>query len=135
MSRFAHPLPFSPDYDFQAVKPVTLNGQAYTPGDRIEKGDLGARRLRQLYEARIISPLAPTDAALLKAAPAPQEAPRAPSEPEAEETPEEATSGPVESSGKQALHKGFGRWYVVDADGNELAGPMTKDEALAQAAG
>jgi hypothetical protein len=131
MSRFAHPLPFSPDYEFQASKPVTLNGRAYTPGDRIEKDALGARRLRQLYEARIITPLAPAAAALLRPQPASSDA----QDLAPQEQPQEALEAVVGAAGKQAVHKGFGRWFVVDADGNELAGPMTKDEALAQAAG
>lgn len=139
MSRFAHPLPFSPSYDFQATKPVTLNGRAYVPGDRIEKDGLGARRLRQLYESRIISPIAPPAAALLAAPERAEEVVVPVATVETAEAPQEASEAPqegiVSADGLQAVHRGFGRWYVVDAAGQDVAGPLTKEEALARAAG
>lgn len=37
MSRYAAKLPFSPHYDFRALKVITLNGRRYVPGEPIEK--------------------------------------------------------------------------------------------------
>ena len=46
---------------------------------------------------------------------------------------DEAQAAP-EGGEFKAEHKGFGRWYVVDPDGVEISGVLTKDEALSQAA-
>lgn len=142
MSRFYQPLPFSTAYDFVAAKPVTLNGAVLNPGDPVDKDGLSPRRLRQLYEARIISPVAPAE---LPATPAPQEpaqepaqepvaAAQAPAEPEGEATPDDGEQAPQEAAttagGARVEHRGFGRYFVIAADGSET-GPMSKAEAQA----
>lgn len=144
MSRFYQPLPFSVAYDFVAAKPVTLNGQALNPGDPVDKVGLNPRRLRQLYEARIISPVAPPELtpALLRPSPkqAPEPAPTAPEptqaldedEPDPEPQPDESVAAEALTGapdGKRVEHRGFGRYFVLDADGNDLAGPLSKAAA------
>jgi hypothetical protein len=136
MARFSHPLPFSPLYDFMACKPVTINGAAYQPGDRMSteaRDGLGERRLRQMYESRLITPIPPEPVpALLQAA----------AEPASEPLPDYAWSDAGGGGGDggfdpmateaapavTAVHKGFGRWFIVRPDGTE-EGPMTKAEA------
>lgn len=130
MSRFNHPLPFSPLYDFQVVRVVTINGRAYVPGDRLDKAELGERRLQQMYENRTISPIPPTVVPALLQAPA-----AAPASQDIDPDDGDDVDGAVAAalSGKTAVHKGFGRWYVVHPDGAE-DGPMSKAEAEAAAA-
>lgn len=149
MSRYFQPLPFSTAYDFEAAKPVTLNGVALLPGDPIDKVGLGDRRLRQLYEARIIRPVAPAElpasqSGLVNAPAQPQEPAQAAQEPQGDETPADGTEAAQEAStpdeaasegdapaasGNQIVHRGFGRYFIVDADGNDVSGPWSKAEA------
>lgn len=56
MSRHYHQLPFSPAAEFVVERPMTIYGQALDRGDRLPKEKLGERRLRQLYEQRMIAP-------------------------------------------------------------------------------
>lgn len=109
--------PFTPDAQFACVKPFVMSGTAYAAGQLVDTGGIEVRRLRQMYESRMINPVArQQQAALLK--PAPKREPE-----------------PVVAPGaRRADHKGFGRWYVIDADGKEIAGPLTKEEAEAQVA-
>lgn len=139
MSRFIQPLPFSPHYDFAAARVVTINGVNHVPGDPVDKTGLDVRRLRQMYENRIITPIAPASLAGLvtEPAPAPAQAAQEPAiEPEATDTadePAEAASEAVEPAapGKTIEHRGFGRYFVLDADGTEIAGPLSKAAAKA----
>ena len=139
MARFSHLLPFSPYYDFQVCKCVTINGVEYVSGDRMtaeERDALGERRLRQMYEHRLVTPIAPEKvAALLKPGPLPDYS-----------WSDAGGGGDVLADGGSfdplapdagqvaaptAVHKGFGRWYVQYPDGTE-AGPMSKEAAEAQ---
>ncbi len=128
MTRY-HLLPFSPLYDFQACKPVTINGTAYQPGDRMDsaaRDALGARRLRQMYEARIITPL-PPDAvpAVLQAGEMVERAEIAPADGEMAE----ADAVPA-GRATEIEHRGFGKWYATMNDGT-VQGPMTREAAEA----
>ena len=58
MSRY-NPLPFSPDYAFTALRPLQIAGVSYAAGDPIDASAISEQRLRQLYDARKISPHAP----------------------------------------------------------------------------
>jgi len=151
MSRFIQPLPFSPLYDFVAARVVTINGQNLNPGDPVDKEGLGERRLRQMYESRIITPVAPE----VIAEPTPKKASKkkpaaepveAALEPEATDTapedesatseaPVPAVGEPVSASGLYSEHRGFGRYFVLNADGVEVAGPLTKAEAKTMVGG
>ena len=152
MSRFIHPLPFSPLYEFQVCRSLTINGIDYVPGDRMAteaRDALGERRLRQMYERRQITPIAPEVLpALVQADPVVGVVVEMDGEPgHGEQVSGDTVGGEVlppagdapqepdapASSGLTAVHKGFGRWYVVAADGTEQ-GPMTKEQAEAQVA-
>ena len=154
MSRFIHPLPFSPLYEFQVCRSLTINGIDYVPGDRMAteaRDALGERRLRQMYERRQITPIAPEVLpALVQADPVvgvvvemdgeiDEGAGGEPIEKHAADgvtlPPADLSLPPIEANadGLHAVHKGFGRWYVVAADGTEQ-GPMTKEQAEAQVA-
>jgi hypothetical protein len=123
MSRHSPPLPFSPYYDFRVVKPMTVAGQALKLGDPLPKDGLSPRRLRQLFEARMISPLPPEILPGNGAADAGHGDNGAwGSNPPADTaTP---PSGPL-----RAQHKGFGKWFVINAAGQEVSGPHTREEA------
>ena len=142
MSRFIHQLPFSPLYDFKVCRVTTINGVGYTPGDMLgaeARDALGERRLRQLYERRTISPVAP---GVVPEVPAPAPA-AASAEPVADQArieggadeqhePDDSLIEPG-ATGARAEHRGFGRWYVVQPDGSE-DGPMTREAAQAAVA-
>ena len=133
MSRFYQPLPFSTAYDFVAAKPVTLNGAVLNPGDPVDKEGLSPRRLRQLYEARIISPKAPDVIPASAVQPPPQEPAQEPQEPAQEPDSPDAGSEPgaipvAVQEGASIEHRGFGRYFAVNPDGTEV-GPMSKAEA------
>lgn len=150
MSRFIHPLPFSPLYAFQVCRVVTINGVEYMPGDRMDdeaRDALGERRLRQLYERRTITPIAP-DAlpALVQSGPVQGVEAQMDGEPSPGEQVDGTTADgevlePVDTQAGEeqpaaalkAEHRGFGRWYVVAQDGTE-EGPMTKEQAEARVA-
>lgn len=143
MSRFYQPLPFSPAYDFMAAKPVTLNGHVLNPGDPVPKDGLNPRRLRQLYEARIITPVAPeqltaSQTGIVNApAVAAQEPAGEPEGDDAADTQTDEAESNVEAAapatgGTQIVHRGFGRYYLVDADGNDVSGPWSKADAAVQ---
>lgn len=139
MSRFIHQLPFSPLYDFQVCRVVTINGVNYVPGDRLDtaaRDSLGDRRLRQMYERRTLTPIAPGQLPALVVAGPVQGAEVVVADGAAAETPVDETPAPTEPAATPALraeHKGFGRWFVVAADGTE-EGPMSKEQAEAKAA-
>lgn len=151
MSRFNHPLPFSPHYEFRVLRVVTINGRMYLPGDRLDKAALAERRLRQMYENRVISPMPPEVLpALLQPPrqPEPTDPPSQPAPPRQDLDPDDgddvvnqgeaqaaAESQPAagEFDGPKLVHRGFGRWFVVAADGAEQ-GPMSKAEAEAAVA-
>lgn len=118
---------FSPHYNFFCVKPFVMGGKTYERGDPVDTAGIETRRLRQMYEARMVDGVAPA------VQPKGQPGPVMPaSEPKA------ATASPqAQSEGLAVVHKGFGRYYVVDAAGKEIAGPVQKEEAdrLAAAAG
>lgn len=137
MSRFIQPLPFSPHYDFVAARVVTINGQNLVPGDPVDTSDLSVRRLRQMYENRMITPVAPASLAGIASAQEPAQAAQEPDgEPEATDTQDEPVEATDEAplpavGGKTVEHRGFGRYYVLDADGTEIAGPLSKAAANA----
>lgn len=107
--------PFNPQAQFTCVKPFVMAGVAYSLGEVVDTASIEQRRLRQMYEARMI------DAVAFQAAPPAQVVSR-------------TAQGPVESratpGAARTEHRGFGRWYVIDAKGVE-SGPMTKEAAEA----
>lgn len=134
MSRHTPPLPFSPYYDFRVLKPVTINGQALKLGDPLPKDAVSPRRLRQMFESRMISPLPPE---VLPATPA-SGATEAGHGDNGDWGANPPAATPARASGPlKAAHKGFGKWHLFDRDGNEVGGPYERAEAerLAAASG
>ena len=107
--------PFNPQAQFACVKPFVMAGVAYDLGQVVDTTAVETRRLRQMYEARMI------DALPLQAAPPAQVVSRA------AEGPGESRATP---GAARAEHRGFGRWFVIASDGAEK-GPLTKEAAEA----
>lgn len=105
--------PFSPDAQFVCLKPFVMGGVAYVAGSVVDTAEVELRRLRQMYEARIIDPAPRAQKAALLKPPVRQQEALAPS--------------------RRIEHRGFGRWYVLDESGNEVSGPLSKEEAEAAA--
>lgn len=55
MSRY-NPPPYSPHYDFIAMRPMTIGGADLQRGDKIPKSEFSEQRLRQMFDARMIAP-------------------------------------------------------------------------------
>lgn len=108
-------LPFSPGYQYKATRPFVMGGVAYTYGDVIDKAGIEDRRLRLMYEARMIE--VAEEAAPVARVAAVLQPPQKPAK-----APEEA---PVAST---IEHRGFGRWYVVKGQ-ETVSGPHTQAEA------
>lgn len=107
--------PFALEAQYLCVKPFVMAGVSYQLGQIVDTGAIETRRLRLMYEARMIEPVGKQKTpALLKPAAKPPAPPPA----------------PVKAEGKRAEHRGFGRWFVVDGDGNE-SGPFSKNKAEA----
>lgn len=118
---------FSPNYDFFCVKPFVMGGKAYERGDPVDTAGIETRRLRQMYEARMVDGAAPAEQ------PTGRPGPVVPAS-----APDAATALPqATGEGLAVVHRGFGRYYVLDARGKEIAGPVQKEEAerLAAVAG
>lgn len=109
--------PFNPEAQFACVKPFVMSGVAYQLGEIVDTGTIEARRLRQMYEARMIEVAKDKTPALLKPAVKPV-----------------AKTAPPPAAERRAEHRGFGRWYVMEPDGSE-SGPFSKEVAEARAAG
>lgn len=54
-----HLLPFSPHQPLFVLRPITVEGREYAPGEAFPRGIISDRRMRQLYEQRKISAFAP----------------------------------------------------------------------------
>lgn len=106
--------PFTTEAQFTCVKPFVMSGVSYQPGQIVDTEAIETRRLRQMYEARMIDAVARSKTpVLLKPVPA---------------------AKPQPAAARRAEHRGFGRWYVVEADGTE-EGPYSKEAADARVAG
>ena len=113
------PRVFNPESKFKALRPFTMNGREYGYDEPVDVAGIEVRRVRQMFDARLIdtdtgAPSPPQRAAQR---PAPQA--------KAEASPEEH-SLPATAS---VRHKGFGRYEVVDAAGNVLATAASKEQA------
>lgn len=53
--------PFDRDQDFIVKRSIKCSGKSYNPGDKLDKTRLTTRRLRQLYEQRIVVMVEPED--------------------------------------------------------------------------
>lgn len=119
-------LPFSPSYEFRATRAFVMQGVEYLMGTPIDKAGIEVRRLRQMYDSRMIEPVLDAE---------PAQAPKAPAK-KAVARPEKADAAKVEQPPAEATtsalridYRGFGRYFVIDAEGKEVSGPHSKDEA------
>jgi hypothetical protein len=139
----AHGIDFG-NIEVVVARSFDLGGRQLQPGEVVPDGALPPRRLRQMFERRMITiravsigpnvPPAPEDA---EAPPAAENggvaAEIAPPATTAAEAPAEAASGPeiealdpqpyTREAGYSVEHRGFGRWYVVGPDGATVSGP------------
>ena len=93
-----------------------MAGRAYSLGDVVETGAIETRRLRQMYEARMIEAASAATPAQVVS--------------RAAEGPGTARATP---GAARAEHRGFGRWFVIETDGSE-SGPFTREAAEARLA-
>ncbi|CAB4130452.1 hypothetical protein UFOVP119_76 [uncultured Caudovirales phage] len=107
--------PFTTAQGFICTRPFVMNGVSYGYDQRVDTAGIEVRRLRHMYDARMIDV---DDGSRQKL-----DAPAAP--PPRVDT-DEAPAAPGVPSMK---HKGFGKFEVIDAAGNVVAGPLSKDEA------
>jgi hypothetical protein len=131
-------IPFSMDRNFRARREFVLYGKKHQAGDPIARDGLTEQRLRQMFDNRMIevSEAAPAPAKVAASAPAvaPAPAPVAAVAVKPAQIPADAPK-PAATGALQAVHRGFGRWFVVDAADVDVAGPLKKEEALARAGG
>lgn len=114
-------LPFSPSYEFRATRAFVMQGIEYTMGMPIDKAGIEVRRLRQMYDSRMIE-------AILDDAPVAKAPAKAPAK-KAETAKVEHKAPEANQSALRVDYRGFGRYYVIDAEGKEISGPHSKDEA------
>lgn len=145
--------PYQDGWPLQAAKPIRLNGVDYQPGERLSEATLSeidSRRLRLLWEAKMVD-VAPDSANKASANPkGAAQKPDKPQQPAPAMTPlrdggmQAGEAAGVAGDGVQvggeplagvragpfaAVHKGFGKFYVLNADGQTVSGPFKKVEA------
>ena len=123
--------PFDLKATFKVRKPFVLDGVAFGYEAIVDVSGIEPRRVRQMFDAHMIDiaePGAPP--------PAPAERKQAPPAPATKQARVKAppASAPAQAApGVPSLqHRGFGRYEVVDAAGNVLAGPFAKEQAEAE---
>jgi hypothetical protein len=115
----AEPRLFNPESKFKAMRPFTMGGRQYGHDESVDVRGIETRRLRQMFDMRLID----TDKG--DAPPPPRKA--------AVEPPVKQEVAPVASDAKASLrHKGFGKYEIVDAQGNTIAGPFQREQADAE---
>lgn len=117
-------LPYSPGATFRCVRSFVMSGTAYSMGDVVDTSGIEDRRLRQMYDARMIEPL-----------PEGTPAPKKPAAPVATKAPQPVAEQAQASEGTplSVEHRGFGRWYVMRGT-ETVSGPHTQAEAQRMAA-
>ncbi len=115
------PAPFSISLEYVFAQPVRYAGVDYPAGAFVPKDVIPARNLAMFADQRLIIERA-ADAVPVEPVPvsANSPAPRA-----------SAASEPI--SAYAVKNKGFGRFYVVDAGGNNVAGPYRSEETADEA--
>ena len=121
--------PFSLESAFKANRPFLLNGVRLTYEDPVDKTGIEPRRLRQMWEHRLI------EVSAASPAPKPPEKPPAKRVAAKAERPAPSPQKPAEEppapTGGTAhvVYAQFGKWDVVDASGAVLLKGVSKDEA------
>lgn len=143
--KFAHRT-YATDSKFKAAKPFIMNGVEYNYDDPVDLSGVDARRVKLMFDTRLIdvddrdAAPAPKRAAKASKPAAKQEQAAAPAEPVAQAEPgaqSDEASEIKQPSGDPADYKlkngGFGRWYITDAEGTNIAGPFKDGDAKAKA--
>lgn len=103
---------YTPESKFKAGRPFTMNGETYNFDDPVDVTGIEPRRLRLMFEARLLE---------VDTRPAAQR----------------KRSAPVQEAKASGAYKvkngGFGRWYITNADNENVEGPF-EDKAKAQSA-
>jgi hypothetical protein len=110
---------FNPESKFKALRPFTMNGHQYGYDEPVDVTGIEVRRVRQMFDARLIDTDTGSATPPQKAAEPPKQQAQAKPVAAAEEAPAAAS----------VRHKGFGRYEVVDAAGNTLATAASKEQA------
>jgi hypothetical protein len=118
---------FSQTLDFVAMQPVLIDGVQYRTGDPVQKGGLDERFLRRMCEHRYLIPAMFADADLRRAMERGSEA-------HSKAMMAQPPAKKPAVGGFDAVHKGFGRWSVVDASGSEQPGTFKQADAEARVA-
>jgi len=93
-----------------------MSGRSYMPGDAVPVDNVEPRRVRQMWDMRVIENGTPKPVASKVSA--------APADKQKAVVPAPAPEKPR----LRVEHRGFGRHYVIAEDGAET-GPLTKEEA------
>jgi hypothetical protein len=128
---------FAPTGYYKALRPFTMNGRDYNYDEPVDMTGIEPRRVRLMWENRMIEHAPPPESAPQKPAKAPLAAKKAPAKeptPEPAPAPMEAPVAPVEApaapaAGLRMVSKGFGRWDIVDATGTVVESGITKADA------
>lgn len=115
--------PFSAHGSFRCVKPFVMSGVMFNLGDKVPTNGIEVRRLRQMYDTRMIDLDAEAEGRTMVRKERAEPVKRA-----KEPTVQEPVVVPP-TGGFKVEHRGFGKWYVINAAGDEIAGPLTKAEA------
>ncbi len=111
--------PFSPQSQFRCVKPFVMSGKEYRHGDVVATRGIEVRRLRQMFDMRMI------DAAMPETEPMSRPIATAAAPPPPQPQATEARTG----TKLRVDHQGFGRYVVLDESGAVVDGPMSKADA------
>ena len=103
---------YTPDSKFKAGRPFTMNGESYNFDDPVDVTGIEPRRLNLMFEARLLEVDDRPAAQRKRSVPVQAEKP---------------------SGAFKVKNGGFGRWYVTNADNENVAGPF-EEKAMAQAA-
>jgi len=112
-----HLAPFTPGRDYQVANPRLINGRLYQSGEILDQTGLDERHVRLLREQRVIIDIPLGTAPRLPIPGARPVAPLSDAEKTALREPDPTVKGKV-----APLHRGFGKWYVVDDNGNPKSG-------------
>lgn len=131
---------FAPTGYYIALRPFTMNGRDYNYDEPVDMTGIEPRRVRLMWENRMIDHAPPPEAPAQKPAKASLAAKKAPAKEPASEPAPAAVEAPVAAveapaapaapaSGLRMVSKGFGRWDVVDSTGNVVEAGINKADA------
>lgn len=124
---------FNPNGPFIALRPFTMDGRDYTYDEPVDLTGVELRRVRLMWEARHIDVAPAPPPQVQEPVVEPQKARRSPRKaaevPEPTKAPEAPVEAPVVTEGLTMVSKGFGRWSVLDANGNVVEAGLTKADA------